>query len=246
MILTDAVSTENEVGCVAKATSIAVELRYVTVPDVAPRLNVTVGSTFCEKPVPKMTIDAAIWESDAVDGVTVGTTVATAVDGVVYLYTATVAVRVPRSVGWADICTVSCVVVAAVTVPAAPRLNVTTFWAGTGEKLDPVMMTWVVAPHTYTFCGVAVMAASSTTVPTRAGTPGGATADPAASMPALVDAPRRCSLARRVPFLGGSAASAAARDAFLDGRAGSVKFFFLKKEAGSGTSGVAESRAGTN
>ncbi len=55
----------------------------------------------------------------------------------------TLAVNEPVDVGLVENVTVSDVFVAAVTVPAAPRLNVTVLWAAVVSKPKPLMVTVV-------------------------------------------------------------------------------------------------------
>lgn len=141
--------------------------------------------------------------------------------------------------------TVSWVVVAAVTVPVMdsnwlPRVKATTFWEGVAENDVPVMTTGDPLPHTYAFCGVAVMFALGCTVCTFVGVPGGATAVPAASMPVWA-ATLRLSLPRSGLFLFSSAVALGLSDARAATAA--VKFFFLKKPGLPITSNVSKSES---
>src|ERR1700761_2523182 len=80
----------------------------------------------------------------AVFGVITGVMVATCTgEPLLWLSAVTTAVSEPEVVGWVVNVTVSEVVVAEPTVPAAPSLNVTMSLAAVASKLVPVMVTVV-------------------------------------------------------------------------------------------------------
>ena len=126
-----------------KVTVKVVAVAPVTEP-VTPLLNSTVLllGVAESKPNPLMVNVVAVSNKLAVLLVTTGTTFATASG--LPLFTelvVTTAVRLPREVGLVVNRTVSEVAVAAVTLPAAPRLNATVLFAKMVSKPKPLMMT---------------------------------------------------------------------------------------------------------
>ena len=120
-----------------------VAVAAVTVPT-APLLNNTVlfEAVAASKPNPLMVNVVALAARFAVLLVTIGLTVATCTAApLARLLEVTTAVKLPIVVGFVLKVTVSDVAVAAVTVPAAPRLNTTVLLAGVGSKPSPEMMT---------------------------------------------------------------------------------------------------------
>lgn len=115
----------------------------------APRFITIVIACVAENPVPWIVNVAACWDRSVVEATTVGTTLAMILAGeVVKPNSVTVAVNDPKPVGCTVMVTVSWVEVAAVTVPAAPRLKVTTLSDGLVEKSVPVMRMVVCVAHT--------------------------------------------------------------------------------------------------
>ena len=143
-VVTTAVRLPTAAGGVVKSTVSEVAVAAVTVP-AAPSLNATVLlAAVVEKFAPDMTMAGALITRFAVFGVTVGaaTMLATCTAPLEPMpVTVTLAVRLPRVVGWVVKVTVSEVVVAAVTVPAAPSLNATVLPAAVDEKFAPEMVT---------------------------------------------------------------------------------------------------------
>ena len=129
------------VGKVVSVTINEVGVAEVTVP-AAPLLNVTtLSAAVVSKPKPAMVTVDALAAKFAVLLVTTGSTVATC--KAVPLATplvVTMAVNEPAEVGLTPKVTVNDVLVAAVTVPVAPLLNVTRLLPGVVEKPSPAMV----------------------------------------------------------------------------------------------------------
>lgn len=81
--------------------------------------------------------------------------------------TVTIAVNVPPAAGFVEKVTVRLVAVADVTVPTAPLLNVTVFWAAVVEKPNPLMVTVVASAAT----AVVALVTTGTTVATCTAAP---------------------------------------------------------------------------
>jgi len=128
-------------GPVVMLTVRAVAVAEVTVPT-APLLNSTVlfEAVVASKPNPLMVNVVALAARFAVLLVATGLTVATCTAApLARLLEVTTAVRLPVVVGFVSKVTVSAVAVAAVTVPAAPRLNTTVLLDGVGSNPRPAM-----------------------------------------------------------------------------------------------------------
>ena len=128
-------------GCVVNVTVSCVAVAAVTVPTAPNAVNVTVlFAGVVEKFVPVRRIVGAFCARFDVFAISVGagTMVATCTVEVVPPKTVTFAFNAPVAVGCVENVTVNCVVVDAVTVPAAPSVVKTTlFWFGVVEKLVP-------------------------------------------------------------------------------------------------------------
>ena len=145
-----AVRLPTALGKVEKVTVSAVAVAAVTLPAAPKVLKATVllAGVTASKPVPlmvKVTVVGALSARLSVLLVTVGAATmlatCTAAPELPLPATVTMAVRLPRPVGTVVKVTVSCVAVAAVTLPTAPRvLKATVLLAGVVEKLVPLMV----------------------------------------------------------------------------------------------------------
>src|SRR5262249_39717707 len=141
LVVTLAVKLPALVGLVEKGTVSDVALAVETVP-IAPSLKATVLlPAVLEKPKPLMMICVALAARLLVFIVTTGVTVATWTAAPLErpFVSDTIAVRFP-AVGGVLNDTVNWFAMAFVTVPVAPRLNVTVLFAAVVEKLVPLMM----------------------------------------------------------------------------------------------------------
>lgn len=137
LVVTTAVKLPTDVGLVLNVTVRAVAVAVLTVPT-APLLNTTVLlAAVVSKPNPLITIVEAFAPAFALLRVTTGLTEATCTAAPALTpLVVTDAVRLP-AFGFVEYVTVSIVEVAAVTVPTAPLLNVTTLFAAVVSKPKP-------------------------------------------------------------------------------------------------------------
>ncbi len=142
LVVTIAVNGPADCGFVPKLTVNDVAVADATVP-VAPLLNVTrLLPAVPSKPAPAIVTDVALAARSAVATVTTGLTVATCTaEPLLLLPIATMTVKLPAAVGAVSMVTVNVVAVAAVTVPAAPLLKVSTLLPGVvASKPKPLMV----------------------------------------------------------------------------------------------------------
>ena len=135
MLVTTAEKLPAVVGVVVKLTVKDVAVAAVTVPT-APLLKTTVSLVnVVSNPKPAMMTELALAARDAVLLVTTGATVATCTaDPLTAVFVVTTILSGPAVVGPVVSDTVSCVAVAAETVPAAPLLNVTKLLPAVASK----------------------------------------------------------------------------------------------------------------
>lgn len=141
LLVTTAVRSTGDVGLVLNVTVSDVVVAEVTVPT-APLLKTTVLlEAVVSNPNPLMVSVVASASRLAELPVTTGTTVETwTAAPLLRLFVVTIAVRLPDDVGAVVRFTVNVVAVAAMTVPAAPLLNVTTLLPAVVENPTPVIV----------------------------------------------------------------------------------------------------------
>lgn len=170
-VVTDAVRFPREVGSVSILTVSTVAVAAVTVPT-APLLNVTVlFNAVVSNANPLIVMLVALLASVAVLRVTLGSMRATCTgEPLDLVFVVTTAVIFPTLVGLVPIVTVSVVAVAAVTVPVAPLLSVTTLLPGVVSKPAPVIVSVLSEADRFVVVAVTtgVTEAICTAVPLRA------------------------------------------------------------------------------
>jgi hypothetical protein len=140
-VVTRAVNTPAVRGGVEKLTVSDVADEAVTVPTANPLKSTRLFPGVELKPNPLMVIDVAFAARPVVLLVITGTTVATWTGETLgTLFVVTVTDRAPAAVGGVVMLTVSCVSVAAVTVPAAPLVKVRILLPAVSSKPSPLIV----------------------------------------------------------------------------------------------------------